>query len=157
MTAPDILSSEYAEDPYPLLEELREDFPITYNEGLKSWVISRYEDVVHALKSPVFTTENYDWQLEPVHGRTIMQMEGPDHRRQRGIVTPTLRGDLLRKNFESNVIGNVEALIEPWRNDGHVDLVKQFTQKLPLSVILTVLGLRTPETCKPDMSIFAPP
>ncbi|MGI9624233.1 MAG: cytochrome P450 [Acidimicrobiales bacterium] len=152
MPAPDILSPEYASDPYPLLDELREDYPITFNEGLQSWVLSRYEDVEHALKSPAFTTENYGWQLEPVHGHTILQMEGPDHRRTRGIITPALRGDNLRENFESIVVDNVEALIEPWKNEGHVDLVKQFTQKLPMSVILDILDL-DPEM-KPTVHIW---
>lgn len=141
MTAPDILSPEYAEDPNPILDDLRENYPIAFNEGLDSWVISRHEDVERALKSPDFTTENYGWQLEPVHGHTILQMEGPDHRRTRGIITPTLRGDQLRENFESLVAGNTTSLIDAWRGDGHVDLVKQFTQKLPMSVILDILGL----------------
>ena len=141
MAAPDIMSPEYEADPNPILDDLRENYPITFHEGLNSWIISRYEDVERALKSPAFTTENYGWQLEPVHGHTILQMEGPDHHRTRGIVTPTLRGDLLRKNFESVVLGNVTSLIDEWRNDGKVDLVKQFNQKLPMSVILDILGL----------------
>jgi cytochrome P450 len=125
MAAPDIMSPEYEADPNPILDDLRENYPITFHEGLNSWIISRYEDVERALKSPAFTTKNYSWQLEPVHGHTILQMEGPDHRRTRGIVTPTLRGDLLRKNFESVVLGNVTSLIDEWRNDGKVDLVKR--------------------------------
>lgn len=141
MSAPDIMSAEYEADPNPILDDLRENYPITFHEGLNSWIISRYDDVEHALKSPAFTTENYGWQLEPVHGHTILQMEGPEHRRTRGIVTPTLRGDLLRENFESVVLGNVTSLIDEWRNDGHVDLVKQFNQRLPMSVILDILGL----------------
>ena len=141
MSAPDIMSAEYEADPNPILDDLRENYPITFHEGLNSWIISRYDDVEHALKSPAFTTENYGWQLEPVHGHTILQMEGPEHRRTRGIVTPTLRGDQLRENFESVVLGNVTSLIDEWRNDGHVDLVKQFNQRLPMSVILDILGL----------------
>lgn len=141
MNAPDIMSPEYEDDPNPILDDLRENYPITFHGGLNSWIISRYEDVEHALKSPAFTTENYGWQLEPVHGHTILQMEGPDHRRTRGIVTPALRGDLLRKNFESVVLSNVTSLIDEWRHDGNVDLVKQFNQKLPMSVILDILGL----------------
>ena len=141
LSAPDIMSPEYEADPNPILDDLRENYPITFHEGLDSWIISRHEDVELALKSPAFTTENYAWQLEPVHGPTILQKEGSDHRRTRRIITPTLRGDLLRANFESVVVNNTISLIDEWRRDGHVDLVKQFTQKLPLSVILDILGL----------------
>ena len=47
----------------------------------------------------------------------------------------------MRDTFEHVITRNSERLIDDWRRDGHVDLVKQFTQKLPLSVILDVLGL----------------
>ena len=135
------MSAAYEADPYPILDDLRENYPITFNETLNSWVLSRYDDVERVLKSPTFTTENYAWQLEPVHGLTVMQMEGPEHRRTRGIVSPTLRGGGMRKNFESVIAGNVTRLIDGWRHDGQVDLVKQFTHKLPMSVILDILGL----------------
>lgn len=139
--APDVMSATYEADPYPILENLRENYPITFNEGLNSWLISRYEDVERVLKSPAFNTENYAWQLEPVHGRTVLQLEGPDHRRTRGIISPTLRGSGMRKNFESVIAGNVTRLIDAFRRDGQVDLVKEFTHKLPMSVILDILGL----------------
>ena len=42
----------------------------------------------------------------------------------------------MRDTFEHVITRNSERLIDDWRRDGHVDLVKQFTQKLPISVIL---------------------
>ena len=141
MNAPDIMSSEYETNPWPILNEIRENHPITFHDGLGSWLLSRFDDVEKVLTSPTFTTENYAWQLEPVHGSTILQLEGKRHRFTRGIVTPTLRGRSMRETFEHVIKGNCERLIDGWRRDGHVDLVKQCTQKLPLSVILDVLGL----------------
>ena len=75
--APDILSAEFAADPYPAYRVLREHYPLLWHEGTDSWLLSRYDDVERAFRDPVFTTDNYDWQLEPVHGgRTILQMSG---------------------------------------------------------------------------------
>ena len=141
MIAPDIMSPDYEANPWPMLNEIRENHPITFHDGLNSWLLSRFDDVKHVLRSPNFTTENYAWQLEPVHGRTLLQLEGARHRLTRRIITPTLRGPSMRDTFEQVIKGNCERLIDDWRRDGHVDLVKQFTQKLPLSVILDVLGL----------------
>ena len=140
MNAPDIMSSDYESNPWPLLNEIRENHPITFHDGLNSWLLSRFEDVEKVLRSPTFTTENYGWQLEPVHGPTILQLEGTRHRLTRGILTPTLRGPSMRDTFEQVITQNSQRLIDGWQRDGHVDLVKQFTQKLPLSVILDVLG-----------------
>ena len=37
------------------------------------------EDVRRVFRDEAFTTRNYDWQLEPVHGRTILQLDGREH------------------------------------------------------------------------------
>jgi cytochrome P450 len=73
---PDILADGFAADPYSAYGVLRENAPLFWHEGTQSYVISRYEDVARAFRDPVFTTANYDWQLEPVHGRTILQLSG---------------------------------------------------------------------------------
>ena len=137
----DIMTPEYEVDPNPILDDIRENHPIYFHEGLDSWVLSRHDDILAALRNPAFTTENYAWQLEPVHGKNILQMEGSDHRSMRAIVTPTLRGDQLRENFASVTEHNAKELIDVWRHDGEVELVSQFTLRLPLSVIIDVLGL----------------
>ena len=148
----DIMTPEYEVDPNPILDNIRENHPIYFHEGLDSWVLSRHEDILEALRNPSFTTENYAWQLEPVHGKNILQMEGSDHRSMRAIVTPTLRGDQLRENFESVAEHNAKELIDVWRQDGNVDLVSQFTLRLPLSVIIDVLGLDAED--KPKFHIW---
>ena len=152
MTVPDIMSADYESNPWPMLNEIRENHPITFHEGLNSWLLSRFEDVEKVLTSRTFTTENYAWQLETVHGPTILQLEGTRHRLTRGIITPTLRGRSMRDTFEHVITRNSESLIDNWRRDGHVDLVKQFTQKLPISVILDVLGLD--QDMKPTFHIW---
>ena len=53
---PDILSPQFAADPYPSYRVLRQHYPLHYHEGTGSWLISRYEDVERAFRDPVFTT-----------------------------------------------------------------------------------------------------
>ena len=91
-TAPDILSPEFAADPYPAYRAMREDFPLIHHHATGGYLISRYEDVARAFKDPVFTSHNYDWQIEPVHGRTILQMDGREHSVRRALVAPAFRG-----------------------------------------------------------------
>ena len=43
--APDILSPASNEDPYPILEDLREHDPLYCHEAAISYMLSRYEDV----------------------------------------------------------------------------------------------------------------
>ena len=139
--APDILSPAFNEDPYPILEALREDYPLHFHEQMNSYLITRYEDVSGAFKDPVFTTLNYEWQLEPVHGPTLLSMEGRNHSRYRNLVAPEFRGRVLEENFLPVIERNSAELLDAWRNDGHVDFVQQYTTWFPVKVIVDMLGL----------------
>ncbi|TDE36507.1 cytochrome P450 [Actinomadura sp. 6K520] len=138
---PDILSEDFAADPYSAYEVLREKAPLFWHEGMQSYVISRYEDVARAFREPVFTTANYDWQLEPVHGRTILQLSGREHAVRRGLVAPAFRGDELREKFLPVIERNARTLIDEFRTAGKVELVGQFSTHFPINVIVDMLGL----------------
>jgi cytochrome P450 len=139
--APDILSPEFAADPYSAYRVMREEFPLIWHEAMQSYVISRYMDVERAFKDPVFTSENYSWQLEPVHGRTILQMEGREHSTHRSLVAPAFRGRELAEKFVPVIEQNASELIDGFRADGRVDLVDQFATRFPINVIVDMLGL----------------
>ncbi len=139
--APDILSPAFNEDPYPILEDLRENHPLYFHEQMDSYLITRFEDVQRAFKDPVFTNLNYVWQLEPVHGPTLLSMEGRDHSRYRNLVAPEFRGTVLQKNFLPVIEHNSRELLNAWRDDGQVDFVQQYTTWFPIRVIVDMLGL----------------
>ncbi len=141
MSNPDILSAECAADPAVTWQTLRDEHPLRYHEGMKSYVISRYADVEKAFKDPAFTSDNYSWQLEPVHGRTILQMDGREHSLHRGLVTPAFRGSELTEKFVPVMQKDAAELIDGFRYDGEVDLVPQFTTQYPINVIVDMLGL----------------
>ena len=111
MSGPDIMSPEYEKNPNPFLHEMLEEHPIYFHEGLGHWIISRHADVELALKSPVFTTKNYAWQLEPVHGKTILQVEGSDHRRMRAIVNPACVEKTSERNLYRSLIDAAKSLL----------------------------------------------
>jgi cytochrome P450 len=141
MAVTDLLSPECQLDPAPVWEALRETQPLSFHEGLDAYVISRYEDVERAFKDPVFTSDNYSWQLEPVHGRTILQMDGREHSVHRGLVSPAFRGSELTAKFVPVMLQNARALLDGFRHAGEVDLVDAFTTRYPVNVIVDMLGL----------------
>jgi len=138
---PDLLSEEFAANPYPSYQVMREDYPLLWHEAMNSYVISRYEDVQRAFKEEAFTTANYDWQLEPVHGRTILQMSGREHSVRRALVTPAFRGAELQAKFLPVIERNAKELIDQFRAAGSADLVSDFASHFPISVIVDMLGL----------------
>ncbi len=139
--APDILSPEFMADPYAAYRVMRDDFPLLHHEPTQSYIVSRYEDVERAFKDPAFTTDNYDWQLEPVHGRTILQMSGREHAVRRALVAPAFRGTPLQETFQPVIERNARELIDGFRDTGRADLVAEFATRFPVNVIVDMLGL----------------
>ena len=138
---PDILSAEFASNPYPFYRVMREDYPLIWHEPMKSYIISRYEDVARAFRDQVFTTANYDWQLEPVHGRTILQLDGREHSVRRALVAPAFRGSELQEKFLPIIERNARELVDGFRYAGSADLVADFATHFPINVIVDMLGL----------------
>jgi cytochrome P450 len=139
--APDILSPEFATDPYQAYRVMLDAPPLVWHEPMQSFIISRYEDVSRAFREPAFTTDNYGWQLEPVHGRTILQMSGREHAVRRALVAPAFRGSELEQRFLPVIERNSRELIDGFRDRGSADLVSEFANHFPINVIVDMLGL----------------
>nr|WSX47953.1 cytochrome P450 [Streptomyces sp. NBC_00974] len=141
--APDILSQEFADNPYPTYQALRESAPLNWHEATQSYLVSRYEDVARVFKDKKsqFTTDNYAWQAEPVHGKTLLQMSGREHATRRALVAPAFRGNELREKVVPLIERNSRELIDAFRGAGSVDLVSGFASRFPISVIADMFGL----------------
>jgi pulcherriminic acid synthase len=120
---------------------MRDDHPLIWHETMQSYIISRYEDVSRAFRDQVFTTANYDWQLEPVHGKTILQLSGREHSLRRALVVPAFRGSELQDKFLPVIERNARELIDGFRDAGQADLVEDFATHFPVNVIVDMLGL----------------
>ncbi|MEF9527131.1 MULTISPECIES: cytochrome P450 [Streptomyces] len=140
---PDILSPEFAANPYPAYRTMRDSAPLIRHEATQSWIVSRYEDVERVFKDRAgqFTTENYDWQIEPVHGRTILQLSGREHAVRRALVAPAFRGADLQERFLPVIERNSRELIDAFRHTGRADLVADYATRFPVNVIADMLGL----------------
>ncbi|MER7553194.1 MULTISPECIES: cytochrome P450 [Streptomyces] len=122
---------------------MRQDTPLLWHEATGSYIVSRYEDVERVFKDKEgeFTTENYDWQIEPVHGRTILQLSGREHAVRRALVAPAFRGSDLREKFLPVIERNSRELIDAFRDAGSADLVADYATRFPVNVIADMLGL----------------
>ncbi|MFF7202947.1 cytochrome P450 [Streptomyces sp. NPDC008141] len=140
---PDILSPEFAANPYPAYRAMREHAPLIWHEATNSYLISRYRDVERAFKDKdsLYTTDNYAWQIEPVHGKTILQLSGREHAVRRALVAPAFRGRDLQEKFLPVIERNARELIDGIRHKGEADLVDSFATRFPVNVIADMLGL----------------
>lgn len=148
---PQLLSPEVAADPHAFYRRLRAEAPVVWDDSVRAYLVSRYEDAAHVYRNPAFSTRAYGWQLEPVHGKTILQMDGTEHARHRALVSPAFRGrslermhPLLMRNAAAVIDGVVlraaEELASPLGGRGRADLVRDFANYFPVYVIADLLG-----------------
>ena len=141
MSEPDLLSPAFDADPYSFYETIREDYPLLPCPELQAHAVSRYADVAAALKAEGITSRNYEWMAEPIHGRTLLQMEGTEHSAYRRLVNPIFRGQFLYDNVAPVMKRRATDQVREISTSGRVDLVSEFSNYYPVGVIVEILGL----------------
>lgn len=141
MSPPDIFSPDFARDPYPQYRVMRDEHPLYFHAGTRAHVLSRYQDVEFALKNPVFTTRSYERQIEPLLGRTIVQLDGKEHSAQRNLIGPSFQAGNIRKKFLGMIEETAHTLLDGFRERGEVELIGEFVAAFPVGILAGVLGL----------------
>jgi cytochrome P450 len=142
-------------DPYPRLHELCRESPvhtgpIDMGEGADLADPSRpppvtvfgFEEVVQVLRdNETYSSNVYTDVMGLVMGRTILEMDEPEHRMHRALVAPSFRSKVLERWEEDLVALVVNELIDGFIDRGSSDLVRDITFNFPVQVIARILGL----------------
>lgn len=146
VTPHDLRSAEYQRDPFPVWRRLREDQPLFYDEPDDRWVLTRYDDVVTVLTDyETYSTRTYQERFRPIFGRTLAELDGAQHVRERSIVAPAFVGRSLR-GYQPFLEQAVAGLAAAAPAQGEFDLVDAMTNRLPLTTIAAMLGFGDEDT-----------
>ncbi len=131
-------------DPYPMMAEIRADRPVleVTMRTRTIYTITSHELAQQVLTDNVrFSSAGYAATMGQVMGRTILEMDPPEHQRHRALVAKAFRARVLDQ-WRDAVIGDcVSELIDGFAGDGQADLVPQLTFPFPVRVIARILGL----------------
>jgi cytochrome P450 PksS len=144
-------------DPYPVYARMRHTAPVYKMKaslGAEPYLITRYQDVVDALKDPRYSSDPKKnqqpgenrmkaWWMPRVFGilqDSMITSDDPAHQRLRGLVhlafTP--------KRIE-HITGRIEQitheLLDHAGRQNEIDLVKEFALPLPLTIISDLMGV----------------
>jgi cytochrome P450 len=141
----DPFSYELDQDPYPTYRWMRDFAPAYRNERLDFWAFTRFQDNYDAFVDPVTYSSSWGTSLEfmdapkPNTGLMIW-MDPPRHTRYRKLVskafTPARIGE-LEPMIRRIACEYLDALVGRPR----FDAVADFTARLPMDVISTMLGI----------------
>jgi cytochrome P450 len=101
-----------------------------------------FDEVVQVLRdNTTYSSVVYEDVMGIVMGRTILQMDEPEHRKVRDLVASSFRTKMLERWEEELVAVVVNELVDSFIERGRSDLVRDVTFNFPVQVIARILGL----------------
>ncbi len=142
-------------DPFPLMRQLQRESPvhvgpIDLGEGVdfldpsgpQPVTVFGFDEVVQVLRdNETYSSNVYAGVMGEVMGRTILEMDEPEHRVSRALVAGSFRSKVLERWEEGLVALVVNELVDSVIDRGRSDLVRDITFNFPAQVIARILGL----------------
>src|SRR5512143_2385795 len=111
-------------DPYRAYKRLRDEQPVTLLDLFMGpgYLVTRYDDVRAVLTDPLTYSSHANANgIGLVMGRTILEMDGKEHTKHRGIIAPAFVPKALRSDLPAVVGGIVDELIDAFAGDGEAE------------------------------------
>ena len=141
------LSSEFRDDPYPSLKQLRKRSPVNLSP-IGTWRISRYDDVRRIFKdAPTSMTlpDGSNPNFDPLDRRGsfnefMLNKDGEEHLRLRRLVVKAFTRRAL-ENIQLEIDTAVDDAIERSLKEGGMDIVQDLAVFLPSQMICRIMGV----------------
>jgi hypothetical protein len=155
---------EFREDPYRFFRSVRQQDPVHWT-FLSFWLVTRYADVVRALRDPRFSADPRNWSgyaqryrlsdgepgpLAQFHSKWLLGIDPPDHTRLRRLASSAftpLAVERMRPRVQ-RIVDDLFARVSP---AGRMDVIADVAYPLPVLVIADMLGV-PPEDAEPLMA-----
>jgi cytochrome P450 len=147
------------QNPYPYYERMRAEDPVHFDEGIKTWLVTRYEDIVavarnhesysdemrvsNAIRSPYQAEVNDYIKREGFvlnDGTNTFKIDGDVHTRRRKLVTGAFNGPTVAA-LEARVSAVCRDKVLALLSRPQADLVREYATPIPIMVICDALGL----------------
>ena len=143
---------EFNADPYPFYQRLRAEDPV-HRSRLGFWVLTRYDDVVTALRDPRFGKSGYQALLQARFGTdregaggggdfatSMLFRDPPDHTRLRALVSKAFTPRVVEA-MRPHIQQIVDDLLDAVRDAKTMDVIEDLAYPLPVTVICEMLGV----------------
>lgn len=147
----DLADPQFRVDPYPIYARLRDQAPVCLaRAGFfgRAWLLTRYDDVAAALRDERFTKDfrkvrRPELRLLGLFGplnRHMLNVDQPDHTRLRALVQKAFTARLV-EDLRPRIESLAEELLDRVAARGQMDVVTDFAQPLPITIIAEMLGV----------------
>jgi len=141
----DPFSYEIDEDPYPLYRWMRDEAPAYYNAELDFFALTRFQDNLDAFVDHETYSSNHGTSLEFMDGPKddtglMIYMDPPKHNRFRALVSKTFTPRQIQE-LAIEIRRIAVSYLDPLVGRPSFDVVREFTARLPMDVISSMLGI----------------
>jgi cytochrome P450 len=142
------LDPEWAADPYPLQDDLRQRCPIAHTQRFGgAWLPTRYEDVAaiaydterFSSRAIILSNVRPPRDLAPAGGSPPITSDPPFHRDARKLLLPAFTNAAAAKQ-EPATTELCHSLIDAFHGQDVVDAALDYAQYIPMRVIASILG-----------------
>jgi cytochrome P450 len=135
--------AELEDDPHPVLARLRAEEPVSWVPVLRSWLVTRRDLVLQAMRDPeTFTVDDPRFSTGRVIGRSMLTLDGVEHARHRAPFARRFRLDAVREEFTAYVDDEAGRLVDAIAASGRAELRRALAGPLAAAVVARSLGLR---------------
>ncbi len=138
-----LFAPSVANDPLAAYERLRSGCPISRGEGWSGHphvIVSRYEDVIWALKHPeVFSSAPEAVDIGQEQKLIPLQVDPPEHAKYRRLLDPEFAPKRMVA-LEPSIRVLVNELIDGFIERGECDVHEEFATPLPSGVFMALMG-----------------
>ncbi|MCH8801161.1 MAG: cytochrome P450 [Chloroflexi bacterium] len=137
-------------DPYPRYEQLRAEDPVHWNAGIQVWVLTRYQDVLDALRNPLLSSVTIptlfrqagssDEALEQTFLDMMLFSDPPNHTRLRSLANKAFTPNVLA-GIRAQIQDHVDSLLDNVQDRGSMEVISDLAYPLPSVVISELLGV----------------
>lgn len=132
-------------DPYSVWKRLRDEAPVYRNEEYDFYALSRFSDVLEASLDTETFSSQHGITLDAITDepwsppRAMIMMDPPDHTALRKMVNRTFFRTQIAE-LEEHIRGLCRGYLDRFVGSGGFDYVRDFSMKLPVMVISSLLG-----------------
>ena len=132
-----------AECPYPILEALRGGGGVYKVPDRDEYLVSRHEEIMYATRHPEIFSSATPLNAEAQVGweASVFSCDPPEHTAKRSIAFQSFNPRRLRE-YEPMIRGVIDDLIDGFIDDGEVEFVEGFSNRVSSRVMFNLLGLR---------------
>jgi cytochrome P450 len=138
-----VFSQECADAPQAVYQELHARCPVSRSEGVFGTygvTVSRYEDVLWALKHPEVFSSHELIDLGGEYPLIPLSVDPPDHAKYRRLLDPEFSPKKMAA-LEPEIRERVNERIDSFIDRGECDFHEEFASPLPSSFFLALTGL----------------